>query len=303
MHISPFMRKGVKNAPLPGTPAWRKYLTASKISAVMRTSPWQTRFQLWHEMAGNIEVTPPHPAVLDRGHRLEEPIARWLADQHPELRIRNCGGRWWQVGTRYAATPDRLAVDRSNDHVAALVEIKTASNPAGWGTPGTDEIPPYYFDQVQWQMYCTGADRVIVAVLGARLEFAEYLVERDDTRISQMVRAADEFMDSLETGVEPDWKTEAGDFQVYETMRELHPDIEPYSVEATDDAALAISRYRKARRLAEVTEARAKAFAAAELEDDKTLTHQGGVLARRTARKSRSGESGTPFITFAKEKK
>lgn len=246
MHISPFMRKGLKNPPPPGTPAWRKYLTDSRIPTVMGTSPWQTKLQLWREMAGTIEATPLHPAVLDREHRLEEPIARWLAGQHPELRIRKCGGRWWQVGTRYAATPDRLAVDRSKDHIAALVEIETASSPAGWGTPGTDEIPPCYFDKVQWQMYCTGADRVIVAVLNTRLEFAEYLVMRDDERIAQMVRAADEFMDSLEAGVEPDWRTEAGDFQVYETLREL----QPYSVEAESVAASAISRYRKVRRRA-----------------------------------------------------
>lgn len=236
MHISPFMRKGVKNAPLPGTPAWRKYLTASKISAVMCTSPWQTRFQLWHEMAGNIEVTPPHPAVLDRGHRLEEPIARWLADRHPELRIRNCGGRWWQVGTRYAATPDRLAVDRSNDHVHALVEIKTASNPAGWGTPGTDEIPPCYYDQVQWQMYCTGADRVIVAVLGARLEFAEYLVERDEARINQMVRTADEFMDSLEAGVELDWRVEAAAEREAQRMERERLEVELARLQQAQEA-------------------------------------------------------------------
>ena len=74
-------------------------------------------------------------------------------------------------------------------------------------------------------------------------------------------------------------------------------------MEATDGAASAINRYRKAKRLAEVTEARAKAFVAAELEDGKTLTHQGGVLARRTARKSRTGEWGTPYVTFTKEKK
>lgn len=70
MKIQTLLRHGRRNAPAPGTPAWRRYLTASKISAVMRTSPWQTRFQLWHEMAGNIEPSPPHPAVLERGRAL-----------------------------------------------------------------------------------------------------------------------------------------------------------------------------------------------------------------------------------------
>lgn len=72
MKIQTLLRHGRSNAPAPGTPAWRRYLTASKISAVMRTSPWQTRFQLWHEMAGNIQPDPPHPAVLERGHTLRD---------------------------------------------------------------------------------------------------------------------------------------------------------------------------------------------------------------------------------------
>ena len=75
MKIQTLLRHGRRNAPAPGTPAWRRYLTASKIGAVMRTSPWQTRFQLWHEMAGNIEPAPPHPAVLERGHILEPAVA------------------------------------------------------------------------------------------------------------------------------------------------------------------------------------------------------------------------------------
>lgn len=40
MKIQTLLRHGRRNAPTPGTPAWRKFLTASKISAVMRTSPW-----------------------------------------------------------------------------------------------------------------------------------------------------------------------------------------------------------------------------------------------------------------------
>lgn len=142
MKIQTLLRHGRRNAPAPGTPAWRRYLTASKISAVMRTSPWQTRFQLWHEMAGNIEPSPPHPAVLERGHILESAVAAWVQAHHPEWRVRDCGGRWWQVSGHYAATPDRILVDAETRDVVGLLEIKTSSHSDGWGTPGTDEIPP-----------------------------------------------------------------------------------------------------------------------------------------------------------------
>lgn len=301
MKIQTLLRHGRRNAPAPGTPAWRRYLTASKISAVMRTSPWQTRFQLWHEMAGNIQPDPPHPAVLERGHILEPAVAAWVQAHHPEWRVRDCGGRWWQVAGHYAATPDRILVDAETRDVVGLLEIKTSSHSDGWGTPGTDEIPPHYRDQVQWQLHCTGLDYVVVAALTARLEFAEYHLRRDDERIAQMCVEADKFMADLESGLEPDWSTEAGDFQVYKTLRELHPEIDDYTVEASGMAALAIRRAVKAKRLAQVTEARAKASAAWELERGRALTRDGKTIARRTARKTKTGEPGVPYITFTKE--
>ena len=32
----------------PGSDEWRKYMTASKIAAVMGHSPYESRFSLWH---------------------------------------------------------------------------------------------------------------------------------------------------------------------------------------------------------------------------------------------------------------
>lgn len=93
-------------------------------------------------MAGNIEPAPPHPAVLERGHILEPAVAAWVQAHHPEWRVRDCGGRWWQVAGHCAATPDRILVDAETRDVVGLLEIKTSSHSDGWGTPGTDEIPP-----------------------------------------------------------------------------------------------------------------------------------------------------------------
>lgn len=107
--------------------------------------------------------------------------------------------------------------------------------------------PPHYRDQVQWQLHCTGLDYAVVAVLTARLEFAEYHLHRDDERIAQMCVEADKFMADLESGLEPDWSAEAGDFQVYETLRELHPEIDDYTLEASE--ALAAAAEREAQRM------------------------------------------------------
>ena len=97
MKCSTLMRRGRRNAPQPGTAEWRTLLTASKIPAVMGTSPWSSRFTLWHEMAGTFTPEPINPAVLERGHILEPAVAAWFQAQHPEWVVRECGGRWWEA--------------------------------------------------------------------------------------------------------------------------------------------------------------------------------------------------------------
>ena len=91
----------------PGTPEWMRLMTASKVAAVLGLSPWESRYSLWHRMAGLIDPQPENDEKI-RGHYLEPAVAQWFADQHPET-IQQPGGTWahpdrpWQ-----ATTPDRL---------------------------------------------------------------------------------------------------------------------------------------------------------------------------------------------------
>lgn len=238
----------------PGDPEWLKLITGSKVAAILGLSPWESRFSLWHAMAGTIDREPP-TVEQTRGHYLEPVIGQWWADQHTDHKLTRCKStfahrhRKWQ-----AASPDGLIVGPDG---RATFEAKTAaSSDEEWGRPGTDEIPPYYRCQVVWTMDTLGLRRCHLAVLTSYLEFRSYVVEFDEAEAEFMRAAAVEFLRSLETGTPPDIDDSAA---TYSTLRRLHPDI--LDVDVTVDEQLA-DRFRAAQIAYEAAE-REKRFATA----------------------------------------
>lgn len=125
---------------------------------------------------------------------------------------------------RHAATPDGLVLGFDGE-VEALVEIKTSKNDVG---PGTGKVFDGYLLQMQWQMHCTGADRVLYVwerhnnVWGTTDMDALTLangpapgplrvawVERDQSVIDQMVEKADAFLAELDKAIDVGEVTEA----------------------------------------------------------------------------------------------
>ncbi len=93
----------------PGSEAWLREMTASKVPAVLGLSPWESRFSLWYRMAGLVPAQD-ETAAMARGNYLEDAVARWVADQHrlvihEGLTWRN-KARPWQV-----ASPDLRVLD------------------------------------------------------------------------------------------------------------------------------------------------------------------------------------------------
>jgi putative phage-type endonuclease len=220
----------------PADPEWHKAregkLTGSRLAAVLGLSPWESPYSLWCEMAG---LTPPTEQTGEqaRGHYLEPSIAAWFADQHPDWEVFEAGTYVHQDRACHLANPDRLIryhtlpdsmpVGWYDIEVSALLEIKTDADGSGWGEPGTDEIPLYYRTQVQWYMDVLGLPRAHIAVLGGRLQFAEYVVDYDPADAAILRAAADEFLDSLLWQEMPDLDPHPA---TYEAVKQLHPSIE-----------------------------------------------------------------------------
>lgn len=116
----------------------------------------------------------------------------------------------------HAATPDGARVNF--DGLLELAEIKTSKNDVRVGSSGFDRAG--YFFQMQWQMYCTGADRVLYVVerhnndwsgwdksdrstwrldTGPKVEpIVSEWVARDDAVIDRMIEYADQALEALD---------------------------------------------------------------------------------------------------------
>jgi putative phage-type endonuclease len=214
----------------PGSEAWQRRMTASKVAAVLGLSPWESRFSLWHRMAGLVDPQEPTDATR-RGHYLEDAVASWFADQHPEYLIDK--GRAWAHEERdwQAASPDRLLRDRTRFIQAdpgphAVLEVKTTADADEWGPSGTDQIPPHVRVQVVWQLDTLGLPVGHVAALLPRLEFREYRIDYNPDEAAYIRAEARAFLDSLPGGPaeqRPDLDAHGA---TYQAVRVLHPDID-----------------------------------------------------------------------------
>lgn len=271
------------SGPQPGSPEWLQYMTASKIAAVVGTSPYESRFSLWHRMHGDLEAQP-QTSVMTYGHYLEPVLLRWFADQHPSFTVRP--GAWATRDDWAGATPDGLYHDEG-EQLSNLVQCKTSRLSWEWESG----VPAGYYDQVQWEMWVTGAERCYV-VADVAMEFVEHLVERDNDRIEFLVGEARVFMDSLAAGVTP---LLDGSAHTYQAIRSLHPEIDPESVEVPAELAV---RWLDARE--QVTDAtEAEQLAKNEIAD-LMGNAQRAVWGDTTLVTRQARNGGTPYLVAAR---
>lgn len=237
----------------PGSDAWLQHMSPSKAAAVLGVSPYESPLSMWNLMAG-ITVKDPTSKVQARGHYLEPAILAWFFDQHPELiRVEDNPTRFHPT-LPWAANMDAEAI-RGGFGVTERFSVEAKSDAIGddrWGTPSTDEIPPYYVAQAMCSMHITGHRTTYFPIITARLEFVEYIVHYDeDWATNVMEPALTAFMDSLTTGVRPPLD---GHPATYESIKKSHPDIVDSYVKLPPATAL---EYLEARDAAKAAQARA----------------------------------------------
>lgn len=303
MKINTLMRRAVP-APAPGSDEWKQKITASKVASVVCKSPWTSKFALHAEMTGRYEPDTINPAVLEAGNILESAVADWFQLHNPGVEVRECKKRgnpvWWvdRDSDDFAATPDRILVDRETGEVTALLEIKTARVASEWGEEDTDQVPEHYKLQALWQMRCTGVRTVIFAVLHAGLRFATYRVEHDRDDIYELVDAATDFMDAVRTGRTPDYKEEPGAFSTYEVLRHYFPECNGEAVMLSDDLVYRTRRAKRLKRLAARAEDIVKTELTAVMGNASAgVDYANRTVARRHQRKTPKGFS-RPWVTM-----
>ena len=275
----------------PGSAEWMTYMTASKVSAIMKHSTYDSYLSLWLKMAGQIP-REQDTDVTRRGHYLEPAVRAWFRDQHPEWQVTQTG-MWVHPDIPWAAsTPDGIV--HTPDGIE-LFEAKSSTLDGDWGEPGTDQVPPGYYDQAQWQMFTTGLRLVRLAVIKSYLEFAEYVVEYDANYVKVMLGEVTEFMASLEEGRRPSLDPLDGHAATYEAVKQLNPGIEDEEFELEDVDAIRFLQANADRKAAELVEQGAKSYIADIAGEARSITWNGKKL---FTRQSRGG--GTPYLVASK---
>lgn len=169
-------------------------ITATGITAINGTSPFKTAYRLWAELTGQVGEQEVGPAA-QRGQLLEQAVADYYTAETGK-KVRKSNGI-----VRLKEHPWAMALlDRTIvGDTTGLVEIKTSTSNRWQIYP----VPPEYVDQVQWQMFVTGAQYADVAVLLSGLVFRIERVEADPVYQMQLFDKAVLFRELIASNTPP----------------------------------------------------------------------------------------------------
>jgi putative phage-type endonuclease len=228
-----------------GSPEWHQAragaLGGSEIAAALGLSIFESPFSLWHRKAGQIGP------VEDNGEmywgRIHEPQLRAeFAKRHPEFAVYGDVGTWRDAEHSFiVANPDGLVYPAGTLPAgmfplpSEVWEGKCARSRTGWGEEGSDDVPVYYRAQGLWYCRVFGAARVRFSVLFFGCEYAEFVVEYDETEAQILIERGSAFVQSLLDNIRPAIDSHE---KTYAAVREMSGGIEDFDVELERDLAL-----------------------------------------------------------------
>lgn len=191
----------------------------SDVAAITNCNPWTSPFTLWAKKTGRIEDSVGSSEAAEWGTRLEPVVIDKFEQEHPDLIVHRNVGTWahrerpWQL-----ANPDAIIEDQAGNF--GILEIKTARYEDDWA----NGVPAYYRTQVNWYLQTFNFKHAYVATLFSGSHYQEYELEADSFEQDVNLEAVERFRTYLETDTQPDFD---GALNTYQTVREIHPDIDP----------------------------------------------------------------------------
>lgn len=188
------------------TPEWvdarADYIGSSDVPIITGSTPYATSaFALWGiktRLAAPEPIDPDTQQLWDLGHALEPVIADFYVRET---------SRPVRLARRMLTSRAEPWASASLDRVSAvkgerrIVELKWVPR-RHWALEGSERVPPYVQEQIQWQLFVTGWDVADVAVLeGSRVHV--YEVGRDDEFIEDLVYIARHFFELVKRQTPP----------------------------------------------------------------------------------------------------
>jgi predicted phage-related endonuclease len=239
-----WLRPGDDGYILPGSPQHHAVVSPSKVAAILGLSRWESAFSLWCRLKGWTAAEEPKDAFAV-GHAWEPSMREfWKLDGRNQGWL--LGGAQHQVHTDAFGFPACATLDGRavRGRARRVVEFKVTQSLDAWGDPNADEAPSDYAAQVIAAMALTGytAYPAHLMVLGPRInQRTIYEIPFDDELAGWMFGVCADFWSSLAQDNPPALDNSLA---TYETVRELHPDIDGSEVQVPRDLVL---RLRDAR--------------------------------------------------------
>jgi predicted phage-related endonuclease len=187
--------------------SWRREaLNASEIGACGGYYPYRSLAQIVVIKRG-LDIGPdPLSPLLQRGHDLEETVARMLQRKFPRWQITKNNDYYVDTDRRMGATPDYFAVDPDRLGTGC-VQIKVVAEPIFKRDWTEDSYPFWITLQVQQEMLLTGARWGVVAVLpfgGFTWDVKTYPMEPHAPAQARLIEMAEKFWADFDAGRDPE---------------------------------------------------------------------------------------------------
>lgn len=177
-----------------------KGIGGSDAAVVVGLSPFKTPYQLYLEKRGEATESEEETLAMKFGSLLEEPIVQHYCDVTKRTVRR-------QPLTMHDEYPFMLAnIDRQilkDPRGPGVMEVKTTNDWSGRAIHGVEDIPDYYFLQIQHYLAVYGYTWGSLAILIGGSRFVWFDVERNDDVIAELIRQEGEFWERVQTGNAP----------------------------------------------------------------------------------------------------
>lgn len=177
---------------------------SSEVATIVGLNPWETPYQLWRRKIG-LDAPKAENFAMKAGHYLEDAVSQFWHDATGREIIKRSAGDWIirdNDRPHLQVSPDRtywLGESRSNE-AKGILECKTTQMAVD-----PNDIPKYWFCQVQYQLGVAGYQQGSLAWLCSGREFGYTDISLVPDFYAWLLDEVDRFWhDNVQGGKEPD---------------------------------------------------------------------------------------------------
>lgn len=191
------------------------YIGGSDAGTILGVNPYKSKYTLWAEKTGAIEVPDISNKAAVWWGTMEEDIVAKRFELLENKKVRKSNQTYYLKEYPYiCAHVDRLIVGEK-----AGLECKTMTARNNIDLDGGN-VPPQYYAQCQHYMLCTGLPEWYIAIKRDNAELYVLKIERDEDYITAMLKEEISFWESVQKKEPP---LIDGSYSTQQTINALYP--------------------------------------------------------------------------------